>query len=55
MDILGREDLQSKSNEDLMCHVEATNLQPKRKKGVTPVSGGVEKVGRELIDVMMRS
>ena len=40
---------------DLMCHVEATNLQPKRKKGVTPVSGGVEKVGRELIDVMMRS
>ena len=28
------------------CHLEATNLQPKRKKGVAPVSGGVEKVGR---------
>lgn len=35
-------------------HFQATNLQPKRKKGMAPVSGGVEKAGHFRITQLMR-
>lgn len=36
---------------DRVAPNEATNLQPKRKKGVAPVAGGVEKVENRLKNV----